>query len=196
MPSLDAYETLSRKLCERLEWPTPAEVARTILERWEKAARGEELAGQRHSRNYGAADPHRRFVIGEHRNFLDTRVQIPHFFCWPAWQHLIFEGEKEYASTIDQVLRWHRPPFTAEEGCGVTTVEIARLKPQEQGAFVASYFGAHAIYDLTRQWIEEPDAFRWNGFAWKRPLPHREVEWLEERFAETYGFRLDEIAVG
>lgn len=194
MPSLDAYETLSRKISERLGWLPPTEVARTLLTRWEKAARGDELADQHYTRNYGA-DPHRRFVIGEHRNFLDTRVQIPHFFCWPAWQHLIFEGEGEYASTIDQVLRWHRPPFTAEEGRGVTTVEIARLKPEEQGAFVASYFGAHAIYDLTRQWIEEPDAFRWNRFAWKSPLPARDIEWLEERFAETYGLRIDEIAI-
>jgi hypothetical protein len=139
-PSLEAYEKISRRLCEEFGWKTPTEVARLLLERWDKSALGDELASQHQTRDYGSVDVHRRFLIGEHRSFLDTRAQIPHFFCWPAWSVLVFDEDRYYASNVDLVLGWHRPPFIAQEGRGVTTVEIPRMSSAQQPQFLSDYF--------------------------------------------------------
>jgi hypothetical protein len=192
-PSLAAYEAVSAKLCGELGWKKPTEVGRLVLERWDKCGLGDELATQRETRDYGSVDVHRRFLIGGHRNFLDTRVQIPHFFCWPAWSVLMFDEDEEYAANINQVLSGYRCPFTAEEERGVTTVEIPGMAPDQQSQFVSDYFATLSLYDLTRQWISRPRQFVWDRFRWKRPLTTRDIERLKERFETTFRLPLDSI---
>jgi len=192
-PSLEAYEAVSGRLCGELGWKTPTETTRLLLERWERSGAGDELADQQHTRDYGSADVHRRYAIGEHRNFLDTRVQIPHFFCWPAWSLLMFDEDGDYAANVNQLLSWHRCPFTAQEDRGVTTVEIPRLSPTQEPQFVSDYFAILSLYDLTRQWIAKPRGFVWDRFHWKQPLTARDIERLKERFEFTFKVPLDSI---
>lgn len=169
--------------------------ARQILAAWDRARGGDELAEQHRTRDYGRIDVHRRFVIGEHRDFLDSRSQIPHFFCWPAWQVLTLDDDPDEAADIHDALSLHRPPFTADEDRGVTTVEIARLDEDRLPAFLSDFFASLALYDLTRQWVAKPRHFVWDRFTWKRPLTPDDIDRLKARFVATYDIDMDSIAL-
>jgi hypothetical protein len=192
-PSVRLYESMSSKLCAEFGWKTPQQIARTLLDRWDRSEAGYELAEQQHTRNYGKTDVHRRYLIGEHRSFLETRAQIPHFFCWPAWELLVFDDDLEYAENINQILGFHRPPFTADAEHGVNTVEIQRLSEEERPRFVSNYFATIALYDLCRQWMDQSMEFDWTGFVWKRPLTTTDIDRLKNRFDSTFGVSLDSI---
>jgi hypothetical protein len=105
----------------------------------------------------------------------------------------VFDEEGDDASNVDEVLGWHRAPFTAEEGRGMTTVEVPRLDEKKAARFIADYFAMIALYDLNRQWIAKHGEFVWDRFPWKPRLTKEDVERLNERFAVTFGVRLEEI---
>ncbi len=125
---------------------------------------------------------------------MESRSEIPHFFVWPAWQLLVFDDDApDYAESIKNLLRLHHPPFTAQEEKGVTTCSIERLPADRMADFCGEYFTTLALYDLSRQWIAKADHFRWNRFAWKRPLSESDIEGIKRRFQAAYGVSLDSI---
>ena len=194
LPSLSGYLEITKRLCEPLGWITPVQVAERGLAMWASSACGSELAHQHLTRGYGSVDLPLRYLVGEHRSYLETKAQIPHVLCWPAWFLILHEEDSEdYAATIDEMLGWHRPPFTADGSEGVSSIEIPRLDEAQVPQFASDYFTTLALYDLVIQWIAMSGQFELDGFSWTTNLSTHEKTRIGEQFLRSFGKGLNEI---
>ena len=80
--SLKSYEAVCEIFCRKAGWATPIEVFERVLSLFAKIEGLEELNSKEDSGDFGEMDVPLWFFLSQHRSFLETKSQVPHFFCW------------------------------------------------------------------------------------------------------------------
>lgn len=193
--SLSGYHRVCDTLCSQAGWDTPVEIWKKILAKTGAMLHINELDTQL---SEGVFDPENvpiRFYFAEHRSILETKIQIPHFFCWPGYYLVHISDDHEEAESIQEILRLHQPPF---ESTSLTVESISVRRSQftseSKAKFVSDYFGSQVLYDLVRQWISQRGNFRMK-YLWKPNLTEEDRTRLEDRFFAVFRRHLGSIPI-
>ena len=149
-------------------------------------------------------DEHRTFEFGRDNqpirlffaHFLalsHDRLLRPEFFCWPGvWKTGGLADED-----IGAIWLRHLSLFTDHpEKPGVYARNWPDRDPAKVHAAFERFYGAMALYDLTRQWILKDGPFICD-FRWlmENYSQDRAETWANETFQQVYGITLDAFEI-
>ncbi len=192
-PTFENYRLASELLCAEVNWPTPAQVAAEVTTAFERMSDFESLENHLYGGNYGTSEVPTRFLCAQHYSLMESKAQVPAFFCWPAW-FLATKDETELETNgVGELYSLHQAPFLASSlTSGVDTVQIDGMSQQLKAQLTNVYFGTHALYDLIRQWMyfRTPFQIKYN---WKLELTPEEIQHVRRTFTTNFGIDLSEI---
>lgn len=190
-----SYVNASRRLCERLDWLDPVTVGQHCLARGAKISGWAELQQQFEMCDFGSEDVPIRFYMGKHLEFLEIKVECPHFYCWPARFLTFSDDHCHEAAPFQELLSWSMPPFvTSSLTTGVDATNLTFGTKARRSQFVNSYFATLVLYDMVRQWISNRGAFRFD-YKWKGGFTQTELESIWGQFEKSMGLSHTELTI-
>lgn len=162
------------------------------IKQWaEKLALGRELMEDHRTYDFQLSDLPIRFVVSHFLAFSQDRYTHPEFFCWPG----MFLSKAR--AHIDEAHLWlkHLAPF-ADRGDkkGVYPRAWPNRDPAKVKTTFNNFFGAMAVYDLTRQWVLQKGPFR-KDYRWlmENYDQSKVDQWASDSFFTVYGIRLEDF---
>lgn len=189
--SLKSYEAVCEIFCRKAGWVTPVEVFERVLTLLARIYGLEELNSKEEAGDFGETDVPLWFFLSQHRAFLETKSQIPHFFCWSG-SFLCFKEDNEEASCAQELLSWHLPPFMGTLDKGINTANLSQMTQEQRTKFANDYFATQVQYDLIRQWISKRGDFVFR-YQWKPQLNDTDLESCLKNFKINFGLLPDEL---
>ncbi len=193
--SFTAYTRASELLCDALGWKTPIEIAESAM----RLIDGSPLAFDLGNADRPYADAPRdvpvHFTLARHRELMEWKHQVPHFFCWPGRFLTVDPTAEDDGTTgaLMELLSVTSAPFVASDlDAGVDAIDMPGVSPEVLDRFVKDYFATLALYDLSRQWLGSVGEFRFD-FSWKPQVPEQERDYLKTLFADNFGLSLAQI---
>lgn len=189
--SLKSYEAVCEIFCRKAGWATPMEVFEQILTLFARIGGLDELNSKEDSGDFGEMDVPLWFLLSQHRSFLETKSQIPHFFCWSG-SFLCFKENNTEAACAQELLSWHLPPFMGTLDKGINTANLPQMTEDLRTKFINNYFATQVQYDLVRQWISKHGDFVFR-YQWKPEINDGEMESCLNNFKLNFGFYPSEL---
>ena len=183
--SLKSYQAVCEIFCRKAGWATPIEVFERVLTVFAKIDGLEELNSKEDLGDFGEIDVPLWFFLSQHRSFLETKSQVPHFFCWSG-SFLCFEENNTEAACAQEVLSWHLPPLMGTLDKGINTANLPQMTEDLQAKFINGYFATQVQYDLVRQWISKRGDFVFR-YQWKPRLNNAELKSCLNNFKLNFG---------
>jgi hypothetical protein len=190
-----SYLNASQRLCSKLKWADPVSAAERCLAAGRKMTGYAQMRRQFEECDFGAEHVPVRFYMGSHLEFLERKIECPHFFCWPARFLAITKGQEQEAFAFQAMLSWSAPPFvTSSFKSGVDATNLEFGDPQKRHRFGTNYFATIALYDMVRQWISNRGKFRFD-YSWKESFSESDQRTLGQQFEKSFGFSHEAIPV-
>ncbi len=191
--SREEYAEVSERLAEALITWSPLTICGEIV-RWSKeGAKFRELMERHAAADCGAVNVPIQFLFGHYLAFAADKLHCPEFFCWPG---ALMAGDRLRPNSSDLFAR-HSPRFI-DRADDETIVPILRDGTDEKTIMETfhQFYGAHVVYDLTRQWINEEGPFRYD-YRWLQPAgTDEEIKaWSDRNFAAAYGVMPDKFEI-
>lgn len=185
------YQEVSAKLCHALSTFTPVEIAREI-NRWTE--QGERFGQCLAPHDLGEAAPLNlplQVLFGQFASFARDKMRHPHILCWPG---VHMAGTRTNADAMAVFLR--QSPLFIDRAEDEMIVPVLRPGIDETTVMdtFQEFYGAFALYDLTRQWIMVPGPFTYD-YRWLQPNGTSEQvkRWADSGFINAYGVSPDEF---
>lgn len=192
-PSPDAYREITDRLCGALGWSTPTEVAHQAVATIQAMSEYSKIASVKTTGKYGSLDVPIVFYFQQQEHLLSSKIQHPHFFCWPGL-FLTTLVESDASEKSQELLNDHIPPFQSSSfDAGIDIINL-KLHGESRDLFVSDYFTTQILYDFVRQWISAKGGFSFD-YKWKGAISEQELRTIKNRFKSSFSFELDDIAV-
>ena len=124
-------------------------------------------------------------LFGQFVSFARDKARFPHILCWPGAN---MAGGRVGADALGVFSR--QSPLFVDREDDAMIVPVLREGKSEADVMntFQSFYAGFSLYDLTRQWIAEAGAFRFD-YAWLQPRgTDDEVErWASQQFESTFG---------
>ncbi len=159
--SREDYDAVSTKLCKEMIEAGPLCVAAEFVRWWA----GEEFASLRaeyETYRFKKGNVSVRILLAHFMAFMEDKYAKPEVFCWPgAWM-----AGRNLSQDVVAMFDRHGALFVDKEhDDGIfPRMPLGRSEANVQESF-DDFYANNIIFDLTRQWISEPGAFRF-GYRW------------------------------
>lgn len=182
--SRDEYDAVSRKLCGAMVEHSPLEVAGEFS-RWIKLPEFSPLMSEHAAFRFEKGNAAVRIIFAHFLAFMRDKFACPEFFCWPgAWM-----AGQRVSQDAAMLFDRHGALFVdKEDDDGVyPRLLTGRSESDIQEAF-DDFYAHNVIFDLTRQWITQPGAFKF-AYRWlSQKGTNDEIKAFAERsFESVYG---------
>jgi hypothetical protein len=126
-----------------------------------------------------------RVLFAKHIQFMEDKLRVPHFFCWPGVNfHDIEKGGGPLRLSIRQR---QFPLFFFNEETKTADISIGSACPLDRSQeFLANFFMNQAVYDMVRQWISRRGEFSMS-FSFYVNFGGAEIERLATQFDSIFG---------
>jgi hypothetical protein len=189
--SREEYAEVSAQLTNATGYDHPFEALEAVASWITRAPGLERLMAERANFEFSLENLPVRVFLSHYVWFAKDKLEHPEFFCWAgAWMAGDRANEQAKALWLRHLSlfgdRGDKPGVYPRRrpGCEERVVK----------ATFESFYGAVALYDLTRQWILLDGPFvcdlEWLAENYSQD---RTNEWANEVFKQTYGVRLDQF---
>lgn len=191
--SKEEYIAVSEELTKLAGYDHPMEGLSAVLKWFEKAPGLPKLMEEYRTFEYEPVNLPIRVFLSHFVALCQDKVEHPEFFCWPG---AYMAGDKDKTEVREIWLR-HLSLFSDR---GDKEGVYPRKWPNREDKAVKDtfqrFYGAMALYDLTRQWLLKDGPFvcdfRWLSENYDQT--HAEA-WGNETFKKIYGVTLDDFEV-
>lgn len=183
------YELVVTKLCGALRLFSPMDNCRAV-DHW--LTKGDTFREALDLHSVGKTNNLNmplQLLFGQFASFTRDKLRHPHLLCWPG---AAMAGPHANEAMLGIFSR--QSPLFIDRSDDTMIVPIVRQGLSEVDVLETfqQFYNAHALYDLTKQWINSSGPYNYD-YAWLQPNgTEREIkEWADRIFTNVYGVSPD-----